>query len=130
MSLFSFIGDLFGPATTLIDDLHFSGEEEAEAKAKMAELKNKLAEIESKVATKTLELQSKLIEANSKVAISEQQYGNWLSKSHRPLTSLAMVCILIAMAFEIIPFNNMLVKIAGGFLGIYGIGRSVEKATK
>ena len=127
MSIFSWIGDIFKPASDLVDELHFSGEEEANAKAKMAELKNKLAEIESKVATRTLDLQSQLIDANSKVAIAEQMHGNWLSKSWRPLCSVGSFGMLVAMGFGIIPFSDFLATIFGGFLGIYTGARSWEK---
>lgn len=130
MSIFSWISEMFGPISSTIDDLHFSGEEEAQARAKMAELKNKLAEIESKVATKTLELQSKLVEASAKVAMSEQQHGNFLSKSWRPFTSLMMAATLLGMGYGFVEFNPLLAQICGGFLGIYGIGRSYEKGKK
>ena len=127
MSIFSWIGGLFEPAAKLVDDLHYSGEEKAYALAKQAELRNKLAEIESKVATRTLELQSQIIEANSKIAVAEQQHGNWLSKSWRPLCSLGSFGMLVAMGFEIVPFNQLLVTVFGGFLGIYIPARSWEK---
>jgi hypothetical protein len=127
MSIFSWIGDLFEPATKLVDDIHYSGEEKAAAKAKQAELKNKLAEIESKVATKTLDLQSQIIEANSKIAVAEQMHGNWLSKSWRPLCSLGSFGMLVLMGAGIIPFNNYLAMIFGSFIGVHMGGRSWEK---
>jgi hypothetical protein len=127
MSLFSWISELFEPAAKIVDDLHFSGEEKAKWKAKQAELRNKLAEIESRVATKVLALQEKSLEANMKVAIAEQQSGNWLSKSWRPVCSLCMMGLLVAMGFEVIPYKDFLAKVAGGFLGIYGMGRTWEK---
>lgn len=127
MSVFNWIGSIFEPATTLVDDLHFSGEEEAQAKAKMAELKNKLAEIEARVATKTLDLQSQLVEANSKIAVAEQKHGNWLSKSWRPLCSLGSFTMLCLMGMGKIPPNEFLMMIFGGFLGIYTGARSWEK---
>ena len=130
MSVFSWIGAIFEPATKLIDDLHFSGQEEAEAKAKLSELKNKLAEIEANVATKTLGLQSQIVEANAKVAIAEQMHGSMLSKNWRPLCSLGSFAMLTAMGFGIIPFNNFLAGIFGSFLGVYVSARSYEKAKR
>lgn len=130
MSIFSFIGDLFKPASDLVDELHFSGEEQGNIEIKKSELRNKLAEMESKVSIKMMDLQSQAIEANSKVAIAEQEHGNWLSKSWRPITSLALVGLLLAMGFEIVPYKDFLAKVAGGFLGIYGMGRSYEKGKK
>lgn len=127
MSIFDWIGSLFKPASDLVDELHFSGEEEANAKAKMAELKNKLAEIEAKVATRTLDLQSQIIEANSKIAVAEQQHGNWLSKSWRPICSLGSFASLMLMGTGYMEFNQYLAMIFGGFLGIYTGARSWEK---
>jgi len=127
MSIFNWIGALFEPAAKLIDELHHSGEEKDQAKIKMSELKNKLAEIESKVATRTLELQSQIIEANSKIAVAEQQHGNVLSKSWRPLCSVGCFIMLSLMGTETIPFNSWLATIYGGFLGVYTGARSWEK---
>lgn len=118
--IFSFLSEVFKPAAELIDNIHTSPEE-------MGILKNKFAEIEAKVSVKLMELQMKVIDANSQVAIAEQQHGNWLSKSWRPIVSLGMLAILLAMGFGAIEFNELLAQISGGFLGIYGIGRSIEK---
>lgn len=120
MSLFAFVGSIFKPAAELIDNLHVSAEE-------LGILRNELAQIEARVSIKLMELQSTVIDANSKVAIAEQQHGNILSKSWRPLTSLGLLAILIGMAYGLVPFNELLAQIAGGFLGVYGIGRSFEK---
>lgn len=120
MSLFSWIGSLFSPAADLIDNVHTSTEEKLQ-------LRNKLAEIEAKVATKTLDFQSQLIEANSKIAIAEQQSGNWLSKSWRPLCSLGSFVALVSMGIGYMEYNQFLATIFGSFLGIYTGARSWEK---
>jgi len=130
MGLLSFIGDIFKPASDLVDELHFSGQEKGELENKKAELSNRLAEIESKVSVKLMDLQSQAIDANAKVAVQEQLSGSALSKNWRPITSLLLVGMLIAMGFEIIPYKDFLAKVAGGFLGIYGMGRSYEKGKK
>jgi hypothetical protein len=127
MSIFNWIGDLFQPAADLVDDLHYSGEEKAAAKAKQAELKNILAQIEAQVATKTLDFQSKLIEANSKIAVAEQKHGNMLSKSWRPLCSLGSFAALVAMGTGAMEYNQFLATIFGSFLGVYTGARSWEK---
>lgn len=127
MSLFSFIGDLFKPAADLVDNLHTSDEERGELEVRKAELRNKLAEIEAKVSTRMLDLQSQAIEATSKVAVAEQQHGNLLSRSWRPIASLMFVGLLTGMGLEFIAYKPLLAQIAGGFLGIYGLGRTFEK---
>lgn len=120
MSIFSFIGGIFKPAADLIDNVHTSKEEKLQ-------LRNQLAQIEANVATKMLEFQSSLIAANAKVASAEQEHGNWLSKSWRPVVSIVMTIMLVIMALGKIPFNEYLATIAGGFLGIYTGARSYEK---
>ena len=86
MSIFSFIGEIFKPAADLIDELHVSTEE-------LGQLRNELAQIEAKVSIKVLELQSVALESQSKLAIAEQQYGNLLSRSWRPLVSLSLAAL-------------------------------------
>ena len=120
MSVFSWISNIFSPVSDLVDELHFSGEEEGR-------LRNKLAEIEAKVATRTLELQSQIIEANAKIATAEQEHGNWLSKSWRPLCSLGSFAALVAMGTDVMVYNQFLATIFGSFLGIYTGARSWEK---
>lgn len=128
--IFDFIGKLLQPLADTIDELHTSDEEKGEIEVKKMEMKAKLAEIENKVATRMMELQQAAMEANAKIAISEQQSGNWLSKSHRPLTSLTMVGIILSMGFGWMQYDELIIKIAGSFLGIYGIGRTYEKSKK
>ena len=120
MSVFSWIGDLFSPVADLVDNVHTSTEEKGI-------LRNKLAEIEAKVATRTLDLQSQIIEANSKVAMSEQQHGNWLSKSWRPFCSIGSFIAVTLMGLGIIPWNDILAYIYGSFIGIHMGGRTWEK---
>lgn len=127
MSIFSFISSIFQPAVDLVDELHTSEEEIGNIQIKKAELSNKLAEIEYKVVAQMMELQSKSLEANAKMAVAEQQHGNWLSRSWRPVASLAMTGLLVGMGMDFIVYKPLMVQIAGGFLGIYGIGRSWEK---
>lgn len=130
MDIFNWINSIFKPAADLIDELHFSGEEKGNIEVKKQELKNKLAEMEFLFSTKAVELQTKAMEAQSQMAIAEQQHGNWLSKSWRPVASLAMVILLMLMGLGFVEYKELIAQIAGGFLGIYGIGRSYEKGKK
>lgn len=134
MSIFNFITDIFKPAKEIIDEFHFSGEEQGnieiekqKIEVKKIELQNKLAEIESSIGLKMLDLQYKISELTSKIAISEQQFGNWLSKSWRPLVSIMFAVQLELMAFKVVEFNVVLAGIAGSFLGVYVPLRSWEK---
>lgn len=130
MSIFSFIGSIFKPAVDLVDELHTSDEEMGNIEIKKQELRNKLAEMEFKLSTKYVELQTKAMEASAKMEIASQQHGNWLGKSWRPITSLIMAGLLVGMGMDFIVYKPLIVQIAGGFLGIYGLGRSYEKGKK
>jgi len=130
MSIFNFLSGIFTPVANLVDELHTSDEEMGNIQIKKAELQNKLAEIESKVGLRLMELQSESLKMQAKIATAEQEHGNWLSKSWRPLSSLMFVTLLTGMGLDIITFKPLLVQVAGGFLGIYGIGRTVEKSKK
>lgn len=123
MSILTFMSNVFKPVAETIDNLHTSPEE-------MAILRNQLAEVEAKVVIHTMDLQSQLISANAEVAKSEQQYGNTLSKSWRPVTSICFVLLLVLMGVDLVPWNETLAQIAGMFLGVYGVGRSIEKRGK
>jgi len=120
MSVFSWISNIFSPVSDLVDELHFSGEEEGR-------LRNKLAEIEAKVATRTLELQSQIIEANAKMEVAVQQHGNWFTKSVRPTISLGNWVIILLMGLGKIEFNEYLLVACGGYNAHYTHLRSQEK---
>lgn len=130
MSIFSFISDIFKPAADLVDNLHDSDEEMGNIEVKKQELRNELAKMEYNLSTKYVELQTQAMEAQAKMEIAAQQHGNFLSKSWRPITSLIMAATLFGMGLGFIEYNQMITQIAGGFLGIYGLGRSVEKSVK
>ena len=125
MSILNLIAGIFKPAADLVDSLHDSKEEMGNIAVKKAELRNQLSQIEAQVSTKLIGLQSEVIAANSKIAIAEQEHGNLLSKSWRPITSLAFVSLLIAMGMGFVEFNQFLAGIAGSFLGIYAPMRSL-----
>jgi hypothetical protein len=74
-----------------------------------------------------MELQSQALDMQTKLGVAEQQHGNWLSKGWRPVASLAFVALLCAMGLDVIEFKPLLAQVAGAFLGLYGIGRTVEK---
>lgn len=127
MSIFNWIGDIFGPVADAIDNVHTSTEEKGQIQIELQKVKSIMAETEAKVATKVLDFQSQLVEANSKVAMAEQQHGNWLSKSWRPICSIGSFVALVAMGTDVMVYNQFLATIFGSFLGIYTGARSWEK---
>jgi hypothetical protein len=121
MNIFSFIQDLFRPASDLVDNLHTSDEERLK-------LRNQLADIESKVNVKLLELEKTRIEALSRVDVAEANSKHTLRALWRPIVSMALVAIIIYAAFkpEIVLDQNIY-DLANVFLGGYVGGRSLEK---
>lgn len=121
MSVFTFLGSIFGPAAKLIDDVVTTDEE------RMI-LRNKLAEIESKVATKMFEVQSEMIAAQARIESAVQKHGNWFTRSIRPVGSAVCFGLIVAMATGLIAHNAELMYFCMAYLGIYNAGRSYEKA--
>lgn len=120
MNIFSAISDIFKPVADLVDNVHTSKEE-------IGLIKLELQKVELAMLTAGLKAQCQLVDATARVAVAEQQYGNFISKSWRPVSSLAFTCMLFAMSLDVIAFNQTLAYIGGAFLGVYGVGRSVEK---
>ena len=135
MSLFTsiagFITGLFEPATKLIDELKYSGEEKDQ-------LRNELARIRNNVEMKILEFQTQLIESKAKIITSETT-GKALQRNWRPL--LMYMCMFIIFnnyvlvpyleAFGILVPTLEITSVMWGFLtvgvGGYIGGRSYEK---
>jgi hypothetical protein len=120
MSLFNLIGGIFKPAADLVDELHVSDEERGQIQAK-------LAEIEAKVSTKMLDLQSHAITAQAEMEKSIQANGNVFTRSVRPVISLLSFLTIMGMAFGWIDMNELIVKVCGGYLGVYAGLRTYEK---
>lgn len=126
MSLLNLVGQLFGPAAKLIDDLHTSTEEKLDAKARMMEIQTAFLESALDFETKALEAKSRIIEAEAK---SEHV----ITAIWRPVTMLSFVAAILAYWFGLTPESVpeeavmamfSLVKIG---LGGYVVGRSAEK---
>lgn len=77
---------LVGAVGSIIDDLHTSGEEKAEAK-------QKLSELEAATLLSMAEVGKTLIEAQRDVVVSETK-GSWLQRNWRPLTMMVFVFII------------------------------------
>lgn len=122
MSLLSFIGEIFTPATKLIDDLHTSEEEKLEIKQKMFEL-------QVSTYNKATEYESQLLKAKADIITAEAQGQSWIQRSWRPITMLTFLGLVVCDAFGFLPFRLAgeawtLLQIG---LGGYVVGRSAEK---
>lgn len=123
MSILSFLGSIFTPASKLIDDLHTSSEEKLK-------LKNELVILENQMTSKILEYEKSLMEAQSKVIMSEAQGQSWMQRNWRPITMLTFLALVVCDSFGLLEFRLAsqawtLLQIG---LGGYVIGRSVEKS--
>ena len=96
MSILNFIGDIFGPAAKLVDDLHTSGEEKIALKAK-------LLEIQTGVIIRSIELEKTALEAKTSIIVAEAKSGGWLTRSWRPMTMLALVASVLGYWFGLTP---------------------------
>lgn len=121
MGLFSWISNLFRPASKLIDDLVLSGEEKGQ-------LKNELAKIQQEANAKFIELAKAELEARQEIIKAEAQSTHWLQANWRPICSIALITLIILDSFSFVNASEQLYTLATTFLGLYGAGRSVEKA--
>ena len=117
-----FIGGIFKPVVDLVDELNFSGEEQAAARGKII-----LAQ--SAMTSKMLEYESKLMEHQASVIKAEAGGQSWLQRSWRPITMLTFLGLVVCDSFGLLEFR--LAKEAWTLLQIglggYVIGRSAEK---
>ena len=130
MSLLAGLGSLLGGDTiknvgNIIDDLHTSGEEKAEAKQKLESL---LIQAEQAAQTQV----SQRWEADMK-------HGSWLSKNIRPITLIFLTGVFVILSvfdgnlgeFTIgesyVPvYQTLLITVYGAYFA----GRSIEKVRK
>ena len=119
--MFKWISQLFKPAAKLIDDLHVSDEERLK-------LRNELAKVQSDLSAKYIELAKAELEARSEIIKAESASKHWLQANWRPICSVALILIIVLDSFSIVTASTELYTLATAFLGLYGAGRSVEKA--
>ena len=130
MSLLAGLGSLLGGDTiknvgNIIDDLHTSGEEKAEAKQKLESL---LIQAEQAAQSQV----SQRWEADMK-------HGSWLSKNIRPITLIFLTAVFVILSvfdgnlgeFTIgesyVPvYQTLLITVYGAYFA----GRSIEKVRK
>lgn len=135
MALPAWLSTVFEPLTKVFDDMHFSGEEKAQAKIAVF---NAHAEMAQRV----LEYETRLIEAQAKVVVAEASGESWLQRNWRPMTMMTFVFI-IAWNYVAAPLLSWAsdakvpqLEIPSGMwtllqlgLGGYVAGRSLEKIT-
>ena len=120
--LFGFIGQIFEPATKLINDLHTSEEE------RLA-VKNELFRMQAELSAKVLAYETDLLKSKAAIIQAEAQGASWLQRTWRPITMLTFLGLVVADSFGLLAFRLAdeawtLLQIG---LGGYVVGRSAEK---
>lgn len=119
--MFKWIANLFKPAADLVDNLHTSTEE------KMV-LRNELASIQQEANKQFLELARTELEARTAMVQAEASSSHWLQGNWRPICSILLILIVVLDSFSLVNASPELYTLATSFLGLYGAGRSIEKA--
>jgi hypothetical protein len=128
MNMLTLLGQIFGPATELIDNLHTSAEEKLDAK-------NQLMAIQANVVTQAIKFETKALNAKRDIIVAEAQSDSWLTRNWRPLTMLALVGSILAFWFGFTPSSPLLTEdVVLTMFGLVKIGvggyitsRGVEK---
>ena len=122
MSIFSVISGLIKPIGDIVDNLHTSGEEKAEAVLALQKVQNA-------VTAKILDYESKLLEAQSSIIVAEASGQSWIQRNWRPITMLTFLVLVVCDSFGLLAFRLAaeawtLLQLG---LGGYVVGRSAEK---
>lgn len=123
MGLFSFIGDIFKPAATLIDNLHTSD-------AEKLQLRNALARIEADVVIKQMEIQAQLSTAMSNLASAEAGSESWFTRNYRPIIISSMFLMIVGESFGLLKTElpELFWNIFGATFGVMSVAPSIAKA--
>ena len=119
-----FLGDLvsiFKPTREVIEAANLP-------KVKKLELQGKLADLEANVQGKFIELESKRLELQAKLYASDSKSDLIVVRLWRPVTSMALVGMIILAGFGAIILSPEIYYLCNIFLGAYAGGRSMEKA--
>ena len=133
MSLLNFLAGAIKPVTELIDNLHTSDEEKAEAKLKLEQVQNTIT-------VKMLDLEGQVLKAKENIIVAEAKSESWLTANWRPTTMLSFLLLLFLYWFDVSPENltegtvdNLftLIQIGiGGYIASRGVEKGIEKWKK
>lgn len=126
MNVLNLIGQIFKPATELIDNLHTSEEEKLQQKGILLDLHTRFL-------TEALQYEQEQMKAKAEIIKAEAGSQSWITRSWRPITMLAFVGAVLAYWFGLTPdtltekaVDNMFLLVQIG-IGGYVAGRSIEK---
>jgi hypothetical protein len=122
MNILSFIGEIFKPASDLIDNLHTSTEEKLT-------LKNQMAVIQNDMHSKIIDYETKLLASKTSIITAEANGQSWMQRNWRPLTMLTFLGLVVCDSFGWLanPLAAEAWTLLQIGLGGYVAGRSGEK---
>ena len=125
MNILSFIGEIFKPAASLIDNLHTSTEEKLT-------LKNKLTVIQNEMHSKIIDYETKLLASQTAIITAEANGQSWIQRNWRPITMLTFLVLVVCDSFGWLanPLAAEAWTLLQIGLGGYVAGRSVEKTVQ
>lgn len=124
MNVLNLIGQIFKPATELIDNLHTSTEEKLQQKAVLLQLQTDFL-------IQGLEYEQEQLKQKAAIIMAETNSESWITRNWRPITMLTFLGLVVLdqtgqLAFRLADEAWTLLQIG---LGGYVVGRSVEKVT-
>ena len=126
MNVLNLIGQIFKPATELIDNLHTSEEEKLQQKAVLLQLQTDFL-------IQGLQYEEEQMKQKAAIITAEAKSESWITRSWRPITMLAFVAATMAYWFGLTPddlppeaVESMFFLVQIG-VGGYVTGRSLEK---
>ena len=129
--IFSFISNLIGPVTKLIDEVDTSDEERLK-------LRNELAKIERDVKLKALDLDKEIFDGQTKIQLAELKQESNFVKMARPFATWSLVSIILfnyvgspiikyLYGIDFPPINDTAIITLGAISGTHTLGRTLEK---
>lgn len=124
MNVLNLIGQIFKPATELIDNLHTSTEEKLAQKAVLLQLQTDFLK-------EGLQYEQEQLKQKAAIIMAETKSESWITRNWRPLTMLTFLALVVLdqtgqLAFRLADEAWTLLQMG---LGGYVVGRSVEKVT-
>ena len=122
MNVLGLIGQIFKPATELIDNLHTSQEEKLQQKAVLLQLQTDFL-------LQGLQYEQEQLKQKSAIIMAEAKSDSWIARNWRPITMLTFLALIVAdqlgwLQFRLAEQAWTLLQIG---LGGYVVGRSLEK---
>ena len=129
--IFSFISNLIGPVTKLIDEVSTTDEERLR-------LRNELAKIERDVKLKALDLDKEIFDGQTKIQLAELKQESNFVKMARPFATWSLVSIILfnyvgspiikyLYGIDFPPINDTAIITLGAISGTHTLGRTLEK---